>query len=183
MVAVLKRHETGLLGQSAVAPVVEAHLDGHLHAGGTVVRQKAAGQARRRQGNQPLGQTYGRFVSESGEDHVLELPQLFGERRIDARVGMPEEIDPPGAHGIEIAFAVEILEPRPRTASNRDHRQGFVVLHLRAGMPHDAQVARGEGGGSSSFGAAVHICGIVAYANARIGNPRMRTCRSTSRAG
>ena len=93
---------------------------------------------------QPLGKTYGRFVSEAGEDHMFELAQLLRERRIDARVGMPEDIDPPGTHGVEIAFAVEILEPRSGTASNRDHGHGFMVLHLRAGMPHHPQIAGGE---------------------------------------
>ena len=144
MVTIRKRHEADFLRQTAVAPVVVAHLDRHFHGGGAIVREETAGQIRRRQRHQPLGETYRRLVGEAGEYDMFEFAQLRDEGRIDARIGMPEEIDPPGTHRIEIALAVKILEPGAGTAPDRDHRQGFMVLHLRAWMPHDAKVAYGE---------------------------------------
>jgi hypothetical protein len=63
------------------------------------------------------------------------------ERGIDARVGVPEKIHPPRADRIEVAPAVEIIEPASGPARHGDERQGFVMLHLGARMPDSAQAA------------------------------------------
>jgi hypothetical protein len=55
---------------------------------------------------------------------------------------MPEEIDPPGADGVEITFAVEILEPDTVAGAQRDHRHRLVVFHLRARVPDVREIAR-----------------------------------------
>ena len=151
---------------------MEAHLDGYFHGGRAVVRQEAASQAGRRQLDQLLGEQHRGLVGESREYHVFELAQLFRDRGVDARMGMAEQIDPPGTHGVEIALTVEILEPGTGTPPDGHHRKGFVVFHLGAGMPNDSKVARGERGGIGlDAGDVVHILGIVAYANAQIGDP------------
>src|SRR5207253_7301039 len=67
--------------------------------------------------------------------------ELLHQRRIDARVAVPQQVDPPGADRIEDAAAFEIVEPDPFGAADRYERQRFVVLHLRAGMPDCAQAA------------------------------------------
>src|ERR1700704_969284 len=67
---------------------------------------------------------------------------LRGHRTADARVGVAEQTGPPGTDRVEITVAVVILEPHARAAPHRDRRQGFVILHLGARMPHVAQIAR-----------------------------------------
>ena len=74
-------------------------------------------------------------MRESREDDVLELLQLRGDGRIDPRVRVPEEVHPPGTHGIQVAAAREILEPHSLAAAYRHERHMLVILHLRARMP------------------------------------------------
>src|SRR5260221_2469863 len=71
---------------------------------------------------------------------------LRGHRAADALVGVPEQVGPPGTDGVEITVTVVILEPHPGSAPHRDRRQRFVILHLRARMPHVAQIARRQRG-------------------------------------
>ena len=73
---------------------------------------------------------------------MLEPVELRGDRGVDARVRVAEQVHPPGADGVEIAPAGEILEPHARAAPDRDQRQLLVILHLRARMPHVREVAR-----------------------------------------
>ena len=98
--------------------------------------ERAACRAR-----QPLGELHGRLVRAAGEQHVLELAELVGERGVDARVGMAEEIHPPRADRIEVAPALEIVEPATFAARHGNERQRLVVLHLGAGMPDRGQAA------------------------------------------
>ena len=95
-----------------------------------------AGQAR-----QPLGQLHHRLVGEAGQHDVLQLVQLVLERGVDARVAVAEQVDPPRADGIEIALALEIVQPHALAARDRHQRQGFVLLHLGAGVPDRVQAA------------------------------------------
>ena len=80
-------------------------------------------------------------MREAREHHVLELPELVDERGADPRIRVPEEIDPPRAHRVEIAATVEIVEPRAVAARDGDERQRLVLLHLRARMPDGAKAA------------------------------------------
>ena len=73
---------------------------------------------------------------------MLEFAELRGDRRVDARIRVAEQIDPPGAHRIEVAAAVEIVEPRAVAARDGHERQRFVQLHLRARMPDGAPAPR-----------------------------------------
>jgi hypothetical protein len=80
-------------------------------------------------------------MGETGEDDVLEAVQLCPHRRIDPRVGMAEQIHPPGADGIEVALAREVGQPDTAPTLDRDHRQQrVVVLHLGTGVPHMREV-------------------------------------------
>ena len=74
---------------------------------------------------------------------MLELLGLRGDGGADARMGVAEEIDPPRADGVEVAFAVEVLEPHPAAAADGNRRQVLVVAHLRARVPQHAQIALG----------------------------------------
>src|SRR5579859_3757270 len=84
-------------------------------------------------------------MAETGEDHVLQLVHLLHESGVDARVRMAEQVHPPGADGVQIAAPIEVLQPYPLAAADGHRRQGLVVLHLRAGVPQDREVAAYEG--------------------------------------
>ena len=56
-------------------------------------------------------------MGEAGQHDMLELPELVDHRGVDARIGMPEQVDPPRAHRIQIAPAVEVVQPHALPAS------------------------------------------------------------------
>jgi hypothetical protein len=76
---------------------VERHLDGDLDRGRAVVGEETARQPRGRERDEPLGQLQRRRMREAREQDVLEARCLGGERRVDARVRMAEQVDPPRA--------------------------------------------------------------------------------------
>ena len=137
MVAVGQRDEAGLSGSAAIAPIVKAHLDRHFDRGGAVVGEETAGQSGRRQCNQLFGQAYRGFVGEAGKDDVFQQVELVVQSRIDAWIRVTEQIHPPGAYRVEVPLAVEVLEPHAFAAPDRYRREGFMVLHLGAGVPQD----------------------------------------------
>jgi hypothetical protein len=59
-------------------------------------------------------------------------------------MAVAEQASPPRADRVEPAAAVVAMEPRTFGARDRQHRQRFVVVHLRARMPDDGEVASGE---------------------------------------
>ena len=126
---------------AALLPVVEAHLERDLGGGravGCVERMRETG----RQGGQPLRELDRGGMREAGEHRVRQRVELLGDGSVDARVRMPEQVDPPRAHRIEIAAAVEVMQPRATPARDRHERRLLVVLHLRARMPHRGAAAR-----------------------------------------
>ena len=146
VIAVRERDEAPLLRAAEVLPVVKGHLDGDFDGRRAVVRIEATGEACGQQPDERFRQLEDRRVRESREQDVLEPPELFDDRGIDARIRMAEQVDPPGADAVEIAPALEILQPDAFAARDRNERQPLVVLHLRAGMPDDGQVAGGNRG-------------------------------------
>ncbi|KAF1068320.1 MAG: hypothetical protein GAK45_01398 [Pseudomonas citronellolis] len=141
MVAIGQRDETFLRRLPAVEPVVVAHLQRHFDAGRAAVGIEHPVQARRGHAHQTLGQLDHWRMTEAGENHVLQLVELVFQALVDARIGMPEHVDPPGADGVQVAFALEILQPDALAPADRDHRQAFVVFHLGTGVPQHGEVA------------------------------------------
>ncbi|MNF51297.1 hypothetical protein D3C84_326150 [compost metagenome] len=141
VIAVGQGDEALLALVAAVAPVVEAHLQRHLDARGAVVGVEHPVEPRRGDRHQALGQLDHRLMAEAGEHHVLELVDLGLDAGADARIGVAEHVDPPGADRIEVALAVEVLQPDAFAAADRDQRQLLVILHLRAGVPEHGKVA------------------------------------------
>ncbi|MCY1356155.1 hypothetical protein D9M69_425970 [compost metagenome] len=141
VVAVGQGDEALLAFQALVAPEVVAHLQRHFDAGRAVVGIEHPVQALGRDLHQAFGQLDHRLVAESGEDHMLQLVHLVLDALVDARVGVAEDIDPPGADGVQVAFALEVFQPDPLAAADRHHRQAFVILHLGAGVPEHGKVA------------------------------------------
>ena len=92
------------------------------------------------EGGEALRQLDHRRVGETGEHHVLQGVELGFEGGADARVGVAEEIDPPGADAVQVTSPVHVEQPGAFTPGNRDEGELLVVLHLGAGVPH-----RGEG--------------------------------------
>ena len=99
-------------------------------------------QPARRDRGQPLGELDRRTMREPGKHGVLEFRQLRADCGIDRRMAMAEQIDPPGTHRVEISTSVEVVEPRSACARERDQRQRFMLLHLRARMPNRGAAAR-----------------------------------------
>ena len=91
-----------------------------------------------------LGEFDRRFVREAGQHHVIEAVELVLERGDDARMAMAEQAGPPGADRVQIAAAVVAGQPDALGLGDRQHRQGFVIVHLRARVPDHGEIARGE---------------------------------------
>ena len=136
--------EAALARAVAIAPEVEAHLERDLDRARAVVGVEAPGEAMRGDRGQPLGEHHRRLVREAGQKYVLEPSELRGERGVDTRVGVAEQVDPPRADRVQIAPPVVVVEPGARAACDRHHRQPLVVLHLGAGVPDDFEIAPHE---------------------------------------
>ncbi len=142
VIAVRKTCERALVRPAAILPVVEAHLERDLHRARPVGAVERMPEVAGRECGKPFRQLDHRTLRESRKDHMLELVQLAYQRRIDARIRVAEKIHPPRRDGVEIAVAVEIVQPRGFAARDRDDRQRLVHLHLRARMPDRRAAAR-----------------------------------------
>ena len=69
------------------------------------------------------------------QHHVFDFAELVDDGRINARIAVAEQIDPPAGNGIQVAVSVLIDQPRALAARNRQWRRGLQVFHLGAGMP------------------------------------------------
>ena len=108
--------------------------------------ERAAGQRR-----ETLGELDHRAVGEPSEDDVFEFVKLRVQSGVDARIGVAEQVDPPRADAVEVAAAVEVVQPGALTTGYGNQRQGTrvaagVLLHLGARVPDGAQAARKEFG-------------------------------------
>jgi len=143
-----------LVGETAIAPGVEAHLQGDFDGGGAIGGEEGVPEAILREGGEALGEFDGGLVRAAGEHGVFERIELVFERRVDTRIGVTEQVDPPGADGIEIAKAVAVIEPGAGAAGDGDERHALMVFHLGTGMPDCAEAAGDPVGGVfGAFGA------------------------------
>ncbi len=139
VIAILETEEPRLFGLPAILPVVEAHLQRDLDCRCAVAAVETMRQSR--QCRQSLGKLHHGLVGEARQDYVLEPAELVGQCSVDPWVGVSEKIDPPGTDRVEVAVAVEVIQPHSIAARDRHQRHLLVMLHLRAGMPHGAQAA------------------------------------------
>ena len=72
---------------------------------------------------------------------VIQRIQLLLNRIFNTRIIMPKQIHPPATHRIQIARAFRIVEPHAIATRNGNQRVSFMLLHLRAWMPHGLQTA------------------------------------------
>ena len=127
---------------------MEGHLECDLGRRGPVGGVEAMSEGIVRERRETLGEFDHRAVREAGEDNVFQLVQLRTQGSVDARVGVAEEIDPPRTDAVQVAIAVEIMQPDALATGNRDHRQLAaavdiigMLLHLRARVPDGGQAA------------------------------------------
>jgi len=145
-----QRDEPCAFGLTAVAPVVERKLQRDLDRARSIVgiehATQRAGRVRRtrRDRDERLGELDRGLVREPGQHDVVEPVELVLQRLDDARMPVPEQARPPRTDRVEIAPPVVAVQPRALGACDRHHRQRFVIVHLRARMPDDGEVARGE---------------------------------------
>jgi hypothetical protein len=146
-------------GPAAVAPVMGAHLERDLGGAGAVAAVKGMAQAGQRA--QPFGEFHHRLVREAGQHDVVQRVQLLAQRRLDVRMAVAEQVDPPGADAVQVAPAFKVVQPHAFGARDGHGRLRLVQLHLRARVPHMAQAAPDhqcvvhealcEGGGKSAL--------------------------------
>ena len=141
VVAALEVHDVVPGRLAAVGPVVAGHLErdlrGRCPVGGVEgVAEVSGGQLR-----EALGEGHDRLVREPREHGVLEPAQLVRDGRVDRGVRVPEEVHPPGAHAVDEAVPLEVLEPCTVAARHRHQREALVALHLRARMPDRGEAA------------------------------------------
>ncbi len=104
-----ERFELYLFGMSGVAPVMSAHFQCDFCRGRTVRAVETMSQSLRGEFTQAFGKLHHGFMGESGQHHMFQRIELIDNRRVDAWIAMAEQVDPPRADRIEIAFAVEVV--------------------------------------------------------------------------
>ena len=85
-------------------------------------RNSASGRAARGATSRSASCTAGSWVKPA-KITCSSVPSCVAMRRVDARVGVAEQVDPPGADGVEVAPAVVAVQPDAFAARDRDHRQ------------------------------------------------------------
>ena len=161
MVAARHANVAALGRQAHVLPIVKRHFQRDFGGRSPIRRIKRMPQCPAGLRAQALGQRHHRLVRETGKHDMLQLLQLLAQCRIDPRVGMPEQIGPPGTDAIEKTVACIVVQPDALPTHNRHQRQGVgarfqMVLHLGTGVPYGSQAARKQGRGSRRMGHGRH---------------------------
>ena len=146
VVSALESDEAVLPRASAVRPVMRRHLERDLHRRGAVGCEERVTEPSGREAREALRQLHRGAVGEARQHHVLEGRELLGDRGVDRRVGVAEQVHPPRAHAVQVAASLEIVEPRALRMGDRHEGEAFVRLHLRARMPDRGQAARDDFG-------------------------------------
>ncbi len=140
MVATGQADEPMLLRMPEVAPVMGAHLERDLGGGcaiAAVMRVAKAGARR-----EALRQLDHRRMGQARQHDVFDAVHLRVNGRLDARLVMPEQIDPPGTDAVEKTTTLRIEKPHPVATHDFQRRRVGVTLHLRAWVPNGLQAAQ-----------------------------------------
>ncbi len=149
VVAVAQAHELALVAVAEVAPAVEALLERDLDRTRAIAAEEDVPQRATGARAQAFTEADGGLVRAAGQHHVWQGVELLLDGGIDAGIRVAEEVDPPGAVGVEIAVAVEVDEPGPLAPRDGQRRHALGTRHLRAGMPHRIKAAALQGGGGA----------------------------------
>ena len=132
-------------GWPRLLQILARQLHRHFDGRRSVVGIEDARQPGRQHRQQTLGELDRRLVRAVGEDDVLELARLRGERLVQPRMAMAVNVHPPRRDAVEeppAVLGVEIDALAPDDRQRRRPRQ-----HLRVGMP-DRCGRRGRRGSS-----------------------------------
>lgn len=140
VIAVTQGHEAHFLAVSGLVVVLETHFHGGFDGRRTVVGKIELAESLRDFFHQLLAQGDGRLVREVGEDDVLQGIKLVLDGLVDFRVGVPEQVAPPGADHVQIALPVHVVQVDSLPAFDHDGGQRFIVFHLGTGMPDVFQI-------------------------------------------
>ena len=129
------------LRTAGIAPVMKAHLERNFRGGRAIGGVEGVAQAMVGQRRQPFRQLDHRRMGKPGQHGVFEGVELLVQGGVDAWVGVAEQVGPPRADAVEKTPTVEIVQPGPFAAGDRNQgeiarrRAIAVVAHLRARMP------------------------------------------------
>ena len=163
---------------------VEAHLQCDFHRGCAIRAEEAVAERSARQVNQALRQLDRRAVRGAGQHHVLQRVKLCLECRIDVRIGVTKQVDPPRTGAIQIALAVKVDQPRPLAACDGQRRHGIEPCVLRARMPDGRTAARlprrvGRAGTLRAMNrCGRHGDGGIRHTNLQVATPAPSCCRT-----
>ena len=110
VVAVAQRDQTVLLGLPLAEPVLQRHLDRHLHGHRATVGQEHLVERFRRHPHQALAQLHRRLVGDATEHHVGHFVDLVLGRLVQTRVVVAVDRRPPGRHAVDQRAAVFQLQ-------------------------------------------------------------------------
>ena len=133
VVAAADGHEAVTLGTPPGLPVLDGHLDGHLHRDRPRVAQEAVAQRFRGQVHQVPDQARGRFMGQAPEHHVGHGVELLKHGLIQDRVVVAMDGAPPGGHAVDQLASVHQVQPAPLGGTYRIDR--VTVQGRGVGVP------------------------------------------------
>ncbi len=135
VVGVLKGDEAGALPLALVLPVLESHLQGHLHGGRPVVGVKDPSEPFRGDLHEPLRQLDGWRIGEAEEGRVGDPLQLLPYGPVNRGMAVTVDVHPEGRDPIYVPASVDIHEIDPLGPFDDEGFLGLIVLHLGEGVP------------------------------------------------
>ena len=113
VIATAPGEHSALAGAAQRTPVLQGHLDRHLHRHRAGVGEEHVAQWSWSDLHQAAGQPDRGLVGQPSEHHVAHPRELVARRGIEHRVGVAVNRRPPRRHAIHQLFPVGELEPDP----------------------------------------------------------------------
>ena len=88
---------------------MHAQFQSNFHGRSAVAGIKSMPQTMAAQGGQSFGKLHNRLMSQAAEHDVIQLLGLIANCLHQMRVAMSKQIHPPGADGVQIGIAVDII--------------------------------------------------------------------------
>ena len=121
-------------------PVLKRDLERRLDGGRAVVGEEHVIEAARRDLDQPPRERRDTRMRRAEQRRVREAAELIGDRRVDRRHAMAEQVAPERRRAVEQAPAA-IIDQVVSVGIDHDERLGReVLLHLGERMPHVLRV-------------------------------------------
>src|SRR5579864_5293138 len=134
MVCMFQSNNLLLFQAALVVPVLQRHLEPHLNGGRTIIGEKNMSEGRWNHGTQLLRKLLHRPVRKTGQQDVIQLLRLGGNRFGNMRMAVSMQVDPPRRNGVDdfsSAIRVEV-----GTLRRNDPQRVGVTMLLREWMPN-----------------------------------------------